>query len=249
MTDERYAAHACWLRYVNDYYHRVTHHGYVDEAVAALKKEPVLLISNHATTVEGLLINYFVLQRTKKRVSTLIFREAFKIPMVREFFRSCQCLPISIESGAEALRKKPVLVFPEGMDFIGGFVNHDRVTPFHRGFLRMAKLYLQKTRKKHITIVPVAHSGLENSMKVWVVKNRLLMDYLIKPVINYPYLVIPKLPFFLPTKVAFHWGMPQRLTLEDLKTEKKIRKKSNDFHSGLLAQKYRASCAREKSFL
>jgi 1-acyl-sn-glycerol-3-phosphate acyltransferase len=248
MKDRHYTGHARWLRYVHDYYHRVEHHGYMDEAVDALRSEPVLMISNHATMVEALVINYFVHQRAHKIVSTLIFREAFKIPMIREFFRSCQCLPISVETGAEALKKRPVLVFPEGMDFIGGFVNHDRVTPFHRGFLRMAKLYLEKTGKKYVTILPIAHSGFEHSMKVWVLKNPLLMHF-VKPLINYPYLVVPKLPFFLPTKVAFHWGMPQRVTLDDLKTEKKIRKKLNDFHSGILAQKYRASCARETAFI
>lgn len=245
MTDRVYESHGRWIRFFNDYYHRVEHLGCVEEALETARKEHVIFIMNHAILLEAALLNYFLLIKDAGKVSTLIYREAFKVPLFREFFRSCQCLPISVESGAKALNKRHILLFPEGMDFINGFINPDRIPAFHKGFLRMAKQYLKESKKKSVTIIPIGHAGLEGALRLWIIKNKTVMDLLIKPFINYPYLAFPKLPFLLPTKVVFHWGMPIRLTPADLRTEKKISKRMNDVRASFIAQRVRAQQERD----
>jgi 1-acyl-sn-glycerol-3-phosphate acyltransferase len=209
----------------------------------------VILISNHAIMLEAAMINCLLLQNGAGKVSTLVFREAFKIPFIREFFRSCQCLPISVEGGAKALKKRHILLFPEGMDFISGFVNPDRVPAFHKGFLRMAKAYLRSSGKKSVCVVPIAHAGLENALKLWVIRNRTFMEKIIKPIANYPYVVLPKLPFILPAKVHMQWGLPVRLTLQDLRTERKISKLTNEFRAALLNRRQRAQHDRDTALI
>jgi len=245
MPDRAYEAHSKWARFMMDFYHRVEHHGFVDEAIDIARKEHVLFICNHAITLEAVLLNYFLLIKGAGKVATMVYREAFRIPLVREFFRSCQCVPISVDNGAQWLKKRHVLLFPEGMDFINGYINPDRVPAFHKGFLRMAKQYLKESGKKSLMIVPIAHVGLEQALKLWVIKNKFVMDTLIRPFIDYPYFVLPKLPFLWPSKVIFYWGLPARITLRDLSTEKKISKKMNDFRSALLHQKMRARQERD----
>jgi len=249
MPDRVYEAHGKWAKFLSNFYHRVEHHGFVDEGLEIARKEHVLFISNHAILLEALLLNYYLLIQGAGKVATLVYREAFKIPLIREFFRSCQCVPISIDNGAAWLRKRHVLLFPEGMEFINGFVNPDRVPPFHKGFLRMAKKYLRTSGKKSLVVIPVAHAGLESSLKLWVIRNKFVMDTLIRPFINYPYIAIPKLPFLLPKKVNFYWGLPVRLTLKDLSTEKKMCKKMNAFRASLLQQKMRAQQERDTARL
>ncbi|HEX5037935.1 MAG TPA: 1-acyl-sn-glycerol-3-phosphate acyltransferase [bacterium] len=240
MPDRVYEGHVRWIRFLNDYYHRVEHRGYVDEAIEVARKEHVIFISNHAIMLEAAIINCFLLQHGAGKVTTLVFREAFKLPLIREFFRSCQCAPISIENGAGALKKRHILLFPEGMDFISGFVNPDRIPPFHKGFLRMAKTYLQKSGKKSVCIIPIGHAGFEKSVKVWVIRNQLFLEKVVRPFVNYPYIAFPKLPFLLPSKVHMQWGMPVRLTLADLRTERKMSKLTNDFRKSLVNQRLRA---------
>ncbi|HWN83112.1 MAG TPA: 1-acyl-sn-glycerol-3-phosphate acyltransferase, partial [Candidatus Udaeobacter sp.] len=109
MPDRVYEGHVRWIRFLNDYYHRVEHRGYVDEAVEIARKEHVIFISNHAIMLEAAIINCFLLQHGAGKVTTLVFREAFKLPLIREFFRSCQCAPISVENGANALKKRHIL--------------------------------------------------------------------------------------------------------------------------------------------
>ncbi len=245
MPDRVYKGHEGWLRFLSNVYHRVEHRGCIEECIATARKEHVIFISNHAILLEAALLNYYLYIQGAGMVSTLVYREAFKIPFIREFFRSCQCVPISVDSGSERLKKRHILVFPEGMDFISGFVNPDRIPAFHKGFLRMAKKYLQESNKKSVAIIPVCHAGLESAVKLWVIKNRTVIDYLIKPIINYPYIAIPKIPLILPNKVFFHWGLPIRLTLSDLRTERKISKKMTDIRASFLAQRVRAQQERD----
>lgn len=240
MSDRVYEGHVPWIRFMNDYYHRVEHRGYVDEALEVARKEHVIFISNHAIMLEAAIINFFLLQNGAGKVTTLVFREAFKLPFIREFFRSCQCAPISVESGAKALKKRHILLFPEGMDFISGFVNPDRIPPFHRGFLRMAKTYLRDSGKKSVCVIPIGHAGFEKSLKVWVIRNQTFLEKVVRPFVNYPYIAFPKLPILLPSKVHMQWGMPVRLTLQDLRTERKMTKLMNDFRKSLVNQRLRA---------
>jgi hypothetical protein len=158
-------------------------------------------------------------------------------------------MPISVENGAKALRKRHILLFPEGMDFISGFVNPDRVPAFHTGFLRIAKTYLRDSGRKSVCVIPIGHAGFENSLKLWVIRNRTFMEKVVRPIVNYPYFVLPKIPFILPAKVHMQWGMPVRLTLQDLRTERKIFKWTNEFRSTLLKQRQRAQLDRDTALI
>jgi 1-acyl-sn-glycerol-3-phosphate acyltransferase len=249
MDDRAYEKHYGWVGFLNDYYHRVEHHGYVDECLEIARKEHVIFIMNHAIMLEAALLAYFLHSSHAGKINTLVFREAFKVPLIREFFRSCQCVPISVESGAKALQKRHILLFPEGMDFIGGFVNPDRVPPFHKGFLRMAKLYLQKSGKKSVCVIPIGHAGFEKSLKLWVIRNQTFMEKIVRPFVNYPYFVFPKVPFILPAKVHMQWGMPTRLMLQDLRTERKISKHTNEFRTALLNRRLRAQHDRHTALI
>lgn len=249
MADRVYERHGRWIHYLHDYYHRVEHRGYMQEGLDVARKEHVIFIMNHAIMLEAAMLNYFLLAHGVGKVSTLVFREAFKLPLVREFFRSCQCQPISVEKGAECLKKRHILLFPEGMDFIGGFVNPHRVPPFHRGFLRMARKYLQESGKKSVCVIPIGHAGFENALKVWVIRNQTFMDKVIRPIVDYPYFAFPKLPFLLPAKVYMQWGMPVRLTLQDLRTERKIGKLTNEFRTSLHNKRVRAQHDRDTALI
>ncbi|MFO1519439.1 MAG: 1-acyl-sn-glycerol-3-phosphate acyltransferase [bacterium] len=249
MDDAVYAAHSHWIKLLHDYYLRVEHLGHVKEVLEVARKEHVIFISNHAVTLEAALINYFLLKEKAGMVGTLVYPEAFKLPVVREFFRSTHCVPISVDRGVATLKKRHVLLFPEGMDFIAGFVNPNRVPRFHKGFLRMAKKYLETSHKKAIRIVPVAHAGIESTIKLWVIRNDTILDTLVKPFASYPFLAIPKFPFLLPSKVVVNWGAPVSMSLSDLKNEAKITQKANAFRSTLLALKNRAQKIRKMSVI
>lgn len=249
MDDRVYEGHVKWIRILHDYYHRVEHHGYMQEALDIARKEHVIFVMNHAIMLEAAMLNFFLITHGAGKVSTLVFREAFKVPLIREFFRSCQCQPISVEKGAECLKKRHILIFPEGMDFISGYVNPDRVPPFHRGFLRMAKAYLQKSGKKSVCVIPIGHAGFENSLKLWVIRNQTFMEKVVRPFVDYPYFVFPKVPFILPAKVHMQWGAPVRLTLQDLRTERKIGKLTNEFRKSLHNKKVRAMHDRDTALI
>jgi 1-acyl-sn-glycerol-3-phosphate acyltransferase len=245
MHDSVYELHTYWVKFLHDYYHRVEHVGRVKEVLNIARKENVVLISQHSITLEAVLINYFLFKNNAGKAGTLVYPEAFKLPLVRELFRSGQCVPISIPAGAATLSQRHILVFPEGMDFISGLANPDRVPRFHKGFLRMAKKFLEDTGKKSIHIIPIGHAGVENTLKLWVIKNQTLLDIFVRPFVDYPFLVLPKIPFLLPRKVIMNWGMPTKVTLEDLKNERKIAQKANYFRAALLALKTRAQKVRE----
>ncbi|MBL7685409.1 MAG: 1-acyl-sn-glycerol-3-phosphate acyltransferase [Deltaproteobacteria bacterium] len=240
FSDDVYEMHALWIKFLHDYYMRVEHIGHSTEAMEVLNKEHSILISNHAITIEALFICYWVLKHGGGHIGTLVFPEAFKVPLIREFFRSCQCVPISIDKGVETLRDRHVLLFPEGMDFIHGILNPTSVPRFHKGFLRMAKQYMKETHRKHVYVVPVAHAGIEESLKFWVIKNETFMESFIRPYVKYPFLIIPKIPLLLPSKVVVNWGMPIRIDLKDLSNERKIAQKNNAFRASLQALKVRA---------
>jgi 1-acyl-sn-glycerol-3-phosphate acyltransferase len=240
MDDSVYEFHRLWVKFLHDYYLRVEHAGHVQEFGEAARHEHVILISNHAVTVEAALIAYFLHLRNAGKLSVLVYKEAFKLPLIREFFRSCQCVPISIDAGVEALRRRHILIFPEGMDFISGYVNSKRIPRFHKGFLRIAKKYLEATGKKSVRIVPVGHAGVENTLKFWVIRNESFLDAFVRPFASYPFFLIPKLPFLFPSKVVMNWGMPTTVTLEDLKNERRIAQKANHFRANLIALKTRA---------
>ncbi|MFO1519653.1 MAG: 1-acyl-sn-glycerol-3-phosphate acyltransferase [bacterium] len=222
MGDFLYESHALWIRWFHDYYFRVRHAGAVEECMDLARLEHVILISNHALTVEATLINYFLLIHQAGKVGTLVFREAFKLPLIREFFRSCQCVPISIEKGAQTLKNRHILLFPEGMDFLKGLTQPDQMDHFHTGFLRMAKEYLKETGLKSVYVFPVAHAGIEKTLKLWIIQNEALLDTFIRPWAQYPFWAIPKWPLFLPTQVVINWGKPVRFTLKDLNSDRKL---------------------------
>ncbi|MCE9625698.1 MAG: 1-acyl-sn-glycerol-3-phosphate acyltransferase [Deltaproteobacteria bacterium] len=247
MDDSVYEFHRRWIKWLHDYYLRVEHIGALNECVKAARKERVILISNHSLTIEATLINYLLLQEGAGHVATLVFREAFKVPLVREFFRSCQCLPISVDAGAKALREKHILVFPEGMDFLNGLSDPELMSPFHTGFLRMADQHLKETRRKSITVVPIAHVGIEKMLKFWVIKNDKVMNTLIRPLVKYPFWVVPKLPFFLPSKVVFNWGKPIRLTRDGLSSVFKMKKHAVRFRQKVLDLRKEAQDERERT--
>ncbi len=247
MEDSIYALHSLWIKLLHDYYLRVEHVGHVEEALKTARKEHVILISNHSITLEAALINYFVFRENAGKVGILVYPEAFKLPLVRELFRSGQCVPISVKAGVATLKKRHILLFPEGLDFISGLANPERVPRFHRGFLRMARQYLKETGKKSVSIIPVAHAGIENTLKLWVIRDKDFLDTWVKPFVSYPFFVLPKLPFLLPSKVVMNWGSPVTVTSQDLKNERKMTQKTNSFRSTLLALRSRAQKIRKMS--
>ncbi len=247
MSDSVYEFHARWIKWLHDFYLRVDHMGYMEEALQAARREPLILISNHSLTIEATLINYILFHEGAGHVSTLVFREAFKLPFVREFFRSCQCIPISVEAGVQALRDRHILLFPEGMDFLKGINDPEGMSEFHTGFLRMAAQHLKESRKKTVTVLPIAHVGIEKMLKFWVVKNELVMKTLIRPIVKYPFWVIPKLPFFLPSKVVLNWGRPIKLTREHLNSPRKIRQQARKFREIVLELRREARQRRDQS--
>lgn len=245
MSDAVYELHVKWVKWLHDYYLRVEHVGHPEEVLKAAQKEHIILISNHSIALEALLIGYYFIKKGAGKVGTLVYGESFKLPLVRELFRSGQCVPISVEAGVKTLLNRHILLFPEGMDFISGVINPKRVPKFHKGFLRIAKQSLKETKKKSITIVPIGHAGVENTLKLWVIKNETIIDSFVKPFVKYPFLVFPKLPFLMPSKVIINWGMPIKVTLEDLKNERKMAQKANSFRATMLGLRVRAKKVRK----
>lgn len=240
MSDQVYELHAKWIKFLHDYYLRVEHIGHIEDVLSLAKKEHVILISNHSIALEALLIGYYFLKNAAGKIGALVYPEAFKLPLVRELFRSGQCVPISVESGVKTLENRHILLFPEGMDFISGVINPKRVPKFHKGFLRIAKNYLQHSKKQSVMIVPIGHAGIEQTLKLWVIKNETVIDSFVKPFVKYPFLVFPKLPFLMPSKVVINWGLPVKISLADLKTERKIAQKANAFRATMLGLRARA---------
>jgi len=80
-----------------------------------------------------------------------------------------------------------------------------------------------------LTIVPIAHAGVEKTAKFWIIKNNFLMDLLVRPFANFPFFAVPKLPFLLPYKVVMTWGKPVTLTLADIKTDRRIDEQAERF--------------------
>ncbi len=244
MSDLVYEMHRTWLGFFHDYYFRVQHLGFVKDVLRTAKHEHLLFITNHALTFEAALLAYYLSVKGAGFVKTLVYPEAFKLPLVREFFRSGQCAPISVEAGAQGLNQRHVLMFPEGMDFIRGLTDPDQMPPFHTGFLRMAKRFLQLNGRKTVRIVPVAHAGIEKTFKFWVVKNRIFMDFLIRPWVKFPFWIIPKFPFLLPYKVVFNWGKPIRLNRNELKNDRMIEEQAQRFALAIHDMRKEARLAR-----
>lgn len=245
MSDSVYEFHAKWLKWLHDYYLRVEHIGHTEEVLEIAKKEHIVLISNHSIALEAPLIAYYFLKKSVGKIAALVYGEAFKLPFVRELFRSGQCVPISVESGVKALQTKHVLLFPEGMDFISAIINPKRVPKFHKGFLRIAKKYLKESKRKSVTIVPIGHAGIEHTLKLWVLKNETILENFVKPFAKYPFLVFPKLPFLMPSKVVINWGTPVKINQADLRTERKVSQKANYFRAQMLSLRARAQKVRE----
>lgn len=245
MPDVVYELHAKWIKWLHDYYLRVEHIGHIEEVLHVARQEHVILISNHSIALEALLMAYYFLERGAGKIGTLVYPEAFKLPLVRELFRSGQCVPISVESGVKTLKDRHILLFPEGMDFISGVVNPNRVPKFHKGFLRIAKQYLKESKKKSVILIPIGHAGIEHTLQLWVLKNETILESVVRPFAKYPFLVFPKLPFLMPSKVIINWGMPMKVTLSDLRTERKISQKANAFRATMLSLRARAQKVRE----
>lgn len=247
MDDSVYEFHSRWIKWLHDYYLRVEHLGFLEEGVKIARRENVVMVSNHSLTIEATLINYIMHIEGAGHVGTLVFPEAFKLPLVREFFRSCQCIPISVDAGAKALRDKHILLFPEGMDFIKGLSDPEHMPEFHTGFLRMAHQYMLDTGRKSITVLPIAHAGIEKMLKFWVIKNETLLNALIRPVAKYPFWVVPKIPFFLPSKVIVNWGKPIKVKREQIDTSAKIHRQAKKFRETILELRKQAQQERDRS--
>ena len=240
LNSKFYSVHFHWLKWVHDYYFQVEHLGHWPEAARAATDEKVILISNHGNTLEVPLICYKFWNAELGVIRSLVFKEAFRLPLIREIFKSGQCLPISVEAGRKALKKDHIVLFPEGMDFIKHYLEKDYVVKFHKGFLRIAKEYLVETQQEHVTIIPVAHDGLDQALKFWVINNPFLVENFIKPYLGFPFFVLPKATFVFPAHAVFNWGTPRQIRLSDLKDEKSLTLRSNEFRNELLRLKHRA---------
>ena len=240
MDEKVYGYHSYWLKLLHDYYFRVEHIGHFEDVSATAKREKCILISNHANTLEAPLMCYQFHRNQLGVVHPMVFKEAFRLPIVREFFRSGQSIPISVNAGKDALKKNHIMVFPEGMDFIKHYVKKDFVVKFHKGFLHMAREHLLETKRDHVYIVPVGHDGIDYTIKFWVLNQPLLVEKLIKPILHYPFFVLPKAPIVFPTHAIFNWGRPRKVTLDELKTEKALGKLADEFRAEIMRLKGRA---------
>jgi len=247
LEEKFYSMHRHWLKLLHDYYFRVEHAGHLAEVEALAKREKVLLISNHANTLEAALICYWFYHRQLGIVRTLVYKEAFRLPLVREFFRSSQCIPISVPAGTEALKKNHILLFPEGMDFIKHYIKRDYVVKFHKGFLNIAREYLQQNPGKKVHIVPVGHDGIDYTIKFWIINHPWLVENFIKPYLHYPYFVVPKAPLVFPSKAIFNWGRPRAVGLDELQGEKSLGKLAHEFRSEIVKLRHRARQLRKMS--
>jgi len=244
-NDNLYYMLKTWVRLLNDYYFKVEHIGQLPMVKKVAKKEKVILISNHANTLEGALICYYFLNQDLGRVHPLVFKEAFRLPVLRKVFQSGHCVPIGVDSGTEALKKAHILLFPEGMDFIKHYLKKDYVVKYHKGFLRIAREYLKETGKSHVHVQPVGHDGIDYTLKFWVVNNPTLVKYFIQPYLRYPYFVIPKMPLLFPTTAILNWGRPWKLSLDDLEDDKKLGKLSDEFRHEIVRLRGRARKVRK----
>lgn len=245
IDEKYYFMHRHWLKLLHDYYFKVEHVGHFDEVQKVARNEKVILISNHANTLEGGVIGYYFHQHDLGIVNFMVFKEAFRLPLIRELFKTAQCIPISVESGKEALKKNHVMLFPEGMDFIKHYMQQDYIVKFHKGFLRIAKEFLHETEQEAVHIVPVGHDGIDHTIKFWIINNEFLVKKFIKPYLRYPYFVLPKAPVVFPTNAVFNWGRPCRVTLKDLKDEKSMGRLAHDFRHDILRLKARARKIRQ----
>lgn len=240
MQEKYYQWSLPWIKLLHDLYFKTEHVGHTAEVIQLAKKERVILISNHANTLEVPLLHYFFHFHQLGILRTLAYKEAFRLPLVREAFRMGQCIPISVAAGKEALKKNHVLVFPEGMDFIKRYLKKDFVVKFHKGFLHIAREYLQETGAKRVHIVPVGHDGIDYTVKFWVVNQPWLVEKFIKPYLHYPFFVLPKLPFIFPSKVVMCWGVPRVVTLEELKDEGSMKKLTHEFRGHIVRLRHRS---------
>jgi len=71
-------------------------------------------------------------------------------------------------------------------------------------------------------------------LKFWVIKNEKVLNALIRPLVKYPFWVVPKLPFFLPSKVVINWGKPVRMTRDGLNSALKLRQQAVRFRQKVL---------------
>jgi len=230
MSDQVYESLGKFVNWLHSAYFRTTHMGEISLAMEQAKRDHLIVISNHALTIEALLIAWTLYVEDAGKIGTLVYPDAFKIPVIREFLRACQCRPVSVNCGSQCLKDRHILLFPEGMEFLTGLQGPDEMAPFHSGFLRIARNYLKETGRKTIRVLPVAHVGIERSLKFWVIRNKAFLDTFIRPWSNYPFWIIPKLPVFLPTRVVMNWGKPIRLHRNQLNTPEKLLKQCERFH-------------------
>jgi len=247
LEERFYNMHRHWLKLLHDYYFRVEHVGHLEEVAQLAKREKVILISNHANTLEAAIICYYFFLQKLGVVRTLVFKEAFRLPLVREFFRSGQCIPISVMAGKEALRKDHILLFPEGMDFIKHYIKRDFVVKYHKGFLNIAREFMRENPGKKVHVVPVGHDGIDYTIKFWVINQPFLVEKFIKPYLHYPYFVLPKAPLVFPSKAIFNWGRPREVKLDELQNEKSLIKLTHEFRGEIVHLRHRARKLRKLS--
>lgn len=229
MSKKIYYANRHWAGLIHNYYLLIRHFGNTLQAQSKAKNEKVIVISNHANTLEAYALYYYFYQQNLGMIRGLVFPSVFRLPFFRELARSGQALPISISAGTKALKEDHILVFPEGMEFAKRYCDAKNPVRFHTGFLRIAKQYLEETQAKEVTILSVGHHGFDSALPLWVLQNEWLNKNIIKPYLGFPYLTIPKSPIMLRTKAAYYWGKPRTLKLSDLKTEAQIKKLKTSF--------------------
>jgi 1-acyl-sn-glycerol-3-phosphate acyltransferase len=245
MNEKLYEYHTYWLKLLHDYYFKVEHIGHFDEVEEVAGSRKTILISNHANTLEGPLLCYKFHLHHLGIVHPMVYKEVFRLPIIREIFRSGQTIPISVDAGKEALKKNHIMVFPEGMDFIKHYLKKDFVVKFHKGFLHMAREYMRETGKEEVYVLPVGHEGIDYTIKFWVLNNSFLVEKIIKPYLHYPYFVFPKAPFLFPTRAVFNWGHPRKVTPDELKTEKSLAKLADEFRHEIVKLRGRARAVRK----
>ena len=113
---------------------------YTDEAAKQALRSPCIIICNHTSHKDGLLISRLLL---KYRVFTFVAKDWYEKPALRPLFSSLNYIPLDrfsfdtqwLDAGLERLKNgNPLLIFPEGRTSKTGVMH-----PFHYGFLYIAK--------------------------------------------------------------------------------------------------------------
>ncbi len=79
-----YYANAAWFKWLYEYYFKIQHHGETKALQRVAQREKVIVISNHANTLEALSLYYYFYLEKLDVIRALVFKEAFRLPFFRE---------------------------------------------------------------------------------------------------------------------------------------------------------------------